>query len=73
MTPSDHLELKPEHLYVIETLAEETNRPLEEVKQLYAETLLLLGSDARVQDYLIVLTSKKVRDILRQSREPALM
>jgi hypothetical protein len=72
MTTSDRIELKPEHLYVIETLAEETNRPVEEVKQLYAETLLLLGSAARVQDYLIVLTSKKVRDALRQTREPTL-
>ena len=72
MTTSNRTQLKPEHLYVIETLAEETNRPLEEVKQLYAETLLLLGSDARVQDYLIVLTSKKVRDVLRHTREPAL-
>jgi hypothetical protein len=46
---------------------------LEEVKRLYVQTLLLLGSDARVQDYLIVLTSKKVRDVLRQTREPALI
>ena len=73
MTTSDHIDLKPEHLYVIETLAEETNRPVEEVKEIYAETLLLLGSDARVDDYLIVLTSKKVRDLLRQTRKPALV
>lgn len=72
MTTAKHIQLKPEHLYVVETLAEETNRPLEEVRQLYAETLVLLGSDARVKDYLIVLTSKKVRDVLRQTREPAL-
>jgi hypothetical protein len=72
MTSSNHLQLKPEHLYVIETLAEETNRPLEEVTQLYAETLVLLGSDARVKDYLIVLTSRKVRDLLRYTRETAL-
>jgi uncharacterized protein DUF3562 len=72
MIMSNHIQLKPEHLYVIETLAEETNRPVEEVKQLYAETLVLLGSDARVKDYLIVLTSKKVRDLLRYTREPAL-
>jgi hypothetical protein len=45
---------------------------VEEEKQLYAETLVLLGSDARVKDYLIVLTSKKVRDLLRYTREPAL-
>jgi hypothetical protein len=73
MATPDDLELKPEHLYVIETLAEETDRPLEEVKRLYVQTLLLLGSDARVQDYLIVLTSKRVRDVLRQTREPALI
>jgi hypothetical protein len=72
MTTSDHIELKPEHLYVIETLAEETNRPLEEVKTIYAETLAGLGSGARIRDYLIVLTSKKVRDVLRQTRGSAL-
>jgi len=72
MITSNPIQLKPEHLYVIETLAEETNRPLEEVKKIYAETLVRLGSDARVRDYLIVLTSKKVRDVLRHTKEPAL-
>jgi hypothetical protein len=33
MTTSDHIELELEHLDVIETLAEETNRSLKEVRQ----------------------------------------
>lgn len=65
MTRSNPIQLEPEHLYAIEGLAEETNRPVEEVKMIYAEELGNLSSDARIQDYLVVLTSKKVRDVLR--------
>jgi hypothetical protein len=71
MATPNHIQLKPEHLYVIESLAEEANRPLEEVKNIYAETLAGLSSDARVKDYLIVLTRKKVRNVLRQQSESA--
>jgi Protein of unknown function (DUF3562) len=67
MTSANRIQLKPEHLDVIETLAEETSRPLEEVRKIYAETLVVLSSEARIQDYLVVLTSKKVLDRLRQT------
>lgn len=70
-TPIDD-QLKPEHLHDIKTLAAETNEPVEDVKMLYAEILLGLGTDARIRDYLLVLTSKKVRNVLRQSRASAL-
>jgi Protein of unknown function (DUF3562) len=66
-TPIDD-QLKPEHLHDIETLADEANQPIEEVKMLYAEVLVGLGTDARIQDYLLVLTSKKVRNVLRRTR-----
>lgn len=54
------------HLYAIETLAKESSLSLEEVKTIYYETLDRLSPGAHVKDYLIVLTSKKVRDELRQ-------
>ena len=72
MTTPMHDQLRPEHLHDIETLADETNQPVEEVKMLYAEVLLGLGTDARIQDYLLVLTSKKVRNVLRRPRTSAL-
>lgn len=66
-----HDQLRPEHLHDIETLADETNQPVEEVKMLYAEVLAGFGADARIQDYLLVLTSKKVRSVLRRTRVSA--
>jgi hypothetical protein len=38
---------------------------VEEVSQIYASTLESLKTSARIQDYLPVLASKKVRDKLR--------
>ena len=67
MATSNHVQLEPEHLYAIKGLAEETNHSVEEVKIIYAKELRSLNSAARIKDYLIVLTSKKVRDVLRQA------
>ena len=41
---------------------------MEEVEKIYAEVLEGLSSGARIHDYLIALTIKKVRDVLRQIR-----
>lgn len=60
------------HLYAIETLAKESSLSVEEVKTIYYETLGRLSPGAHVQDYLIVLTSKKVRDELRQMKHHTL-
>jgi Protein of unknown function (DUF3562) len=54
-----------EYLEMIKALAEEIDCPIEEVTNIFASTLNNLKSRARVQDYLIVLASKKVRDELR--------
>jgi hypothetical protein len=62
--------LAPVHVYAIEALVQETKRPLEEVAQLYVTELNRLGSGARLRDYLVVLTSKRVRESLRR-RKPA--
>lgn len=66
--PLIRIELGPEHLRAIEDLASEEGRRVDEVKKLYAIALHDLRSGARIQDYLIVLTCKKVRDALRRSR-----
>ncbi len=56
--------LEPIHLEAIKTLAEEIDHPVEDVNNIYASVLKNLKPNARVQDYLSVLVSKKVRDKL---------
>ena len=65
MATSNHIELEPEHLSVIKALADETHRPVDDVNRMYVETFERLSSDARIKDYLILFTSKTVRDQLR--------
>ena len=71
MVASNHIELEPEHLSAIQALADETHRPLEDVNRIYAETFERLNSDARIKDYLILFTSKTVRDALHHTRTGA--
>lgn len=71
MTTSNHIELEPEHLTVIQALANETHRPVDDVNRIYAESFNRLNSEARIKNYLILLTSKTVRDALRHSRTDA--
>jgi hypothetical protein len=65
MAISNSIELKPEHLSAIQALAEEMHQPVDEVNRIYAETLERLSPDARIRDYLMLLTAKSVRDKLR--------
>jgi hypothetical protein len=58
--------LEPDHLSAIRALAEATHHPVDEVNELYSQTFESLNSDARIKDYLIILTAKKVRDELRK-------
>ena len=51
---------------VIQALADETKRPFDDVDRIFTETFEKLDSDARIKDYLILLTSKTVRDELRK-------
>lgn len=68
MATLNHIQLEPKHFYIIEGLAKETSLPMEEVEKIYAEVFGELSSGARIPDYLIALTIKKVRDVLRQLR-----
>ncbi|MBU1395881.1 MAG: DUF3562 domain-containing protein [Gammaproteobacteria bacterium] len=71
MATSTHIELESQHLSAIQALANETHRPVDDVHRIYAETFNRLNSEARIKDYLILLTSKTVRDALRHSRTDA--
>jgi hypothetical protein len=71
MVTSNHIELEPEHLSAIQALADETHWPVDDVNKIYTETFERLNSNARIKDYLILFTSKTVRDELRHSRTGA--
>lgn len=66
MSTPNHFKLEPDYLETIKALAEEINRPVEEVGKVYASKIEKLKSSARLHDYLLVLASKKVRDELRR-------
>jgi hypothetical protein len=66
MNGASHLEREPETLSVIQALADETHRPLADVDRIFSETFEKLDSDARIKDFLILLTSKTVRGELRK-------
>lgn len=63
---------EPRHLQAIRKLAEEEKWPIDDVGRLYGQALQELGAGATIQDYLILLTCKKVRGAIRQSRKNAL-
>jgi Protein of unknown function (DUF3562) len=65
MDTPNHFKLEINHLQSIKTLADEIDRPVEEVNTVYVSTLTNLKSSARILDFLHVLASKKVRDELR--------
>ena len=64
MSSSQPPALAPLHVYAIDALVQKTGRPLEEVAELYLSELTRLQSGARIQDYLVLLTSRRVRDTL---------
>jgi hypothetical protein len=70
MSPPQQPALAPLHVYAIDALAQETKRPLAEVAHVYVDELTRLQTGARVQDYLVLLTSKRVRESLRRGKPP---
>ena len=67
MAAAEQISLKPEDICVIDQLAQETSHSVETVRRIYVVEISRLRSDARIQDYVIVLTRKKVRDTLREA------
>jgi CII-binding regulator of phage lambda lysogenization HflD len=64
---TDRLQLDPQDLNAIDQLARKTRQPTEKIKRIYADVISRLRSGARIQRFLTLLTSKKVRDILRKT------
>ena len=58
------------HKRDIEVLAHEAHVPLDDVAQLYARELAVLTAGARITSFLPILTTRKVRAILRQRCHP---
>jgi hypothetical protein len=65
MDTPNHFKLETDLHQSIKDLAEEIDRPVEQVNSIYVSILNNLKSSSRIQDYLHVLASKKVRDDLR--------
>ena len=53
------------HFKAMQSLVVETRHPLDEVKRVYEGEFDSLRMNARVKDYLVLLTSRKVRERLR--------
>jgi hypothetical protein len=53
------------HMNVIARLAEELCLPVAQIEPLYSEILAGLRSQARIRDYLPILVSKALKDLLR--------
>ena len=53
---------------VVEAIASETQRSLDEVRQVYASEFALLSSDARVTDYLVLFATRRTRAALAARR-----
>jgi len=67
---TDRIPLDPQDLYAIDQLAEKATQPKEKVKRIYAGVISRLRSGARIQSFLTLLASKKVREILRKTGKP---
>jgi len=64
MAASDSKKLETNHMQAITALAKEVDCSVEVVNRIYASELLNLKASARINEYLIVLTYKRVRDAL---------
>ncbi|SET08965.1 Protein of unknown function [Nitrosospira multiformis] len=67
---TDRVPLASEDLYAIDQLAQKTGYSAEKVKRIYVVVLARLRSGARIQNFLTLLTCKKVHDILRETGKP---
>ena len=58
------------HERAIEALAHEAHVPIDHVAQLYARELAVFTAGARITSFLTILTTRKIREILRQHCQP---
>jgi len=66
MNDFNDIKLRAEHLNLIKSLADETHHSIEEVDKVYSATFEELNAEARIKNYLALLTSKKVREELQR-------
>jgi hypothetical protein len=59
------------HLKAIKALAIETGREFALVKQIYETELAQLQTGARIREYVVLLSSRRTRETLRQSSHQA--
>ena len=65
-TPTHAFANTKNHQTSKEAIAKETHTSIDEVEKIYEQELTLLASDAKITQYLGVLTSKRVRMKLRK-------
>ncbi len=55
-----------QHSKAIQMLAKELGMPEKKIRELYEEFLCSIKGGARIKDYLIVLASRNVKDVIRR-------
>ncbi|MDQ1274072.1 MAG: hypothetical protein QG591_2702 [Planctomycetota bacterium] len=58
------------HLRAIQTIARETKKPVDNVISLYESVLERYKEHAKIKDYLPILVSREVKEILLQQMSP---
>ena len=53
------------HSKAIQMLAREAAVPEEEIRRLYEDILCRINEGARIKDYLVILVSRNVKDLIR--------
>jgi hypothetical protein len=71
LSSSTHPRESATHERAIAALAQQSHVPIDHVAQLYERELAVLTVGARITGFLAILTTRKVREILRQRRHPA--
>jgi hypothetical protein len=61
----DTIELAESHRVTIQTLAERSHSPFALIEKMYRNELTQLERHARITRYLPLVTSRRVRDLLR--------
>jgi hypothetical protein len=63
-SPYASIEERSKHLRIIGRLATEVHRSVDEIEPLYEDILAHMKSTANIQDYLPILVSRRVKELL---------
>jgi hypothetical protein len=66
-SPYSNNEERTKHSRIIGRLAAEVSRSVDEIEPLYEDILAHMKDTASIQDYLPILVSRRVRDLLTHS------